>query len=516
MKRQQLIAPGTLARLVQSARACWTQQDYQQYFALMERAIRLDPANHGLLLDLGAAHGRRYDYAAAERCFEQAVRVAPNRVEALAMAGVHCRAFTHYQMAREYFERASQEKNTSPDTLVKLAELYERFRLLEEASALVNRALAMDAGCVLALVVRARLDRLAGKKEEAEKTVRSFLNRSDPETWSTRIRGWYELGAILDAQGRYDEAMQAWQQAKTMIRPNAAPYVSGQRAAHAQLKQAETDISVEVLRRWFDAGQALAPPRRLALLGGHPRSGTTLLEQVLDSHPDVLSAEETIVFFQDIYLPLRRGFEEDAPMLASLEVVSTEKLRQLRETYFGCMEKFLREPLSGRLLLDKNPSLTALIPAFARLFPEARFLVALRDPRDVCLSCFMQPLPLGQVSAMYLDLATTVEEYASMMGLWLAMAPRLSSPALEVRYEEMVEDLESTTRRVLGFLGVGWDASVLRFDEHARQKLVRSPTYAQVTKPVFKGAVGRWRHYQKYLEPWLDKLERFVKAFGYA
>jgi len=432
------------------------------------------------------------------------------------MAGVHCRGFTHYQMARQYFERASQEKNTSPDTLVKLAELYERFRFLEEASELVNRALQMDSACVLALLVRARLERLAGKKEEAEKTVRSFLTRSDLATWSTRIRGWYELGAILDAQGRYDEAMQAFQQAKEMIRPNAPQYISAQRAAHARLKEAERDISASVLRRWFDAGQALPPARRVALLCGHPRSGTTLLEQVLDSHPGILSAEETIVFFQDLYLPLRRGGAEDAPMLASLESASVETLRQLRETYFGCVEKFLREPLGDRLLLDKNPSLTALIPAFARVFPEAKFLVALRDPRDVCLSCFMQPLPLGQVSAMFLELGTTVEEYASMMGLWVALAPRLANPALEVRYEALVEDLESATRRVLEFLGVPWDASVLRFNEHARQKLVRSPTYADVTKPVFKGAVGRWRNYQKYLEPWLAKLEPFVKAFGYA
>jgi len=87
--------------------------------------------------------------------------------------------------------------------------------------------------------------------------------------------------------------------------------------------------------------------------------------------------------------------------------------------------------------------------------------------------------------------------------------------AVEVRYEDMVENLESVARRTLDFLGVKWDERVLRFDEHARQKLVRSPTYADVTKPVFKTAVGRWRNYRKYLEPHLAKLEPFVKAFGY-
>ena len=101
------------------------------------------------------------------------------------------------------------------------------------------------------------------------------------------------------------------------------------------------------------------------------------------------------------------------------------------------------------------------------------------------------------------------------MNTWQTIASRMKNLYLEVRYEDMVEDLESVARKTLDFLGVEWDATVLGFDAHARQKVVRSPTYADVTKPVYKGAVGRWRNYRKYLEPHLEKLEPFVKAFGY-
>ena len=99
--------------------------------------------------------------------------------------------------------------------------------------------------------------------------------------------------------------------------------------------------------------------------------------------------------------------------------------------------------------------------------------------------------------------------------MWTTLKPMLKNPWFEVRYEDMVEDLEPVARRTLDFLGASWDPDVLKFHEHARQKTVRSPTYADVAKPVFKTAVGRWRSYQKYLEPHLAKLERFVKAFGY-
>ena len=175
----------------------------------------------------------------------------------------------------------------------------------------------------------------------------------------------------------------------------------------------------------------------------------------------------------------------------------------------------LSQPIAGRLLIDKNPTYTFLVPALVRFFPEIKFLIALRDPRDVVLSCFMQNLPLNQVGAACLTLAGTAEEYAALMTVWQTVKVRLRNPWLEVCYEDMVADLEPVARKTLEFLGVPWDAHVLGFDEHARQKVVRSPTYADVTKPVYKRAVGRWRNYQKYLEPHFAKLEPFVKAWGY-
>ncbi|MDB5305337.1 MAG: Sulfotransferase [Phycisphaerales bacterium] len=503
-----------MTRMLQSAGECWRRQEYDQYFSQMENARRSDPGNHAILLDLGAAHGMRYDYAAAEESFERAVALAPAKSEALAMAGLHCRNFNRHEMAERYFERAAEQKGATADTFAKLAELHERLRRLDAAGKAVDRALALDPKSALALLVRARLERSAGRLEEAEKVARSFLTRTDAESWSTRIRGWYELGAILDKQGRYDDAMAAYLQAKALIRPNAAPYIAAQRSVHTRLKEAQANITADVMRQWHDSGATLGPPRRLALLGGHPRSGTTLLEQVLDSHPQVVSAEETTIFFET-YLSLKRGFQPSALMYSVLDSASPAALRQAREGYFRSMEKFLGGPAGDRLLVDKNPSLTGLVPGMVRVLPETKFLVALRDPRDVCLSCFMQPLPLNEVSSIFLSLDGAADEYVSLMGFWRAMAPRLPNPRLEVRYEDLVNDLGSIARTVLDFLGLSWDERVLKFDEHARKKLVRSPTYAEVARPISKGAVGRWRNYQKYLEPLLEKLEPFVKAFDY-
>ena len=228
----------------------------------------------------------------------------------------------------------------------------------------------------------------------------------------------------------------------------------------------------------------------------------------------MISSEETLVFQDEILSPLTRGLSEDN-LPDILNSTAPEKITGLRENYLRLTERHLGQAVGGRLLIDKNPSLTALIPSIARVFPESKFLVALRDPRDVCLSCFTQSMGLNPITSSWLTFEGTVAEYVSLMGFWQTVKPNLANPWLEVRYEDLVDDLESTARRTLEFLDVPWDASVLGFDKHAATKVVRSPTYADVKKPVYRGAMGRWRNYQKYLEPYLEKLEPYVKAFGY-
>lgn len=514
MKRQRLVSKGSLSRLFQDAAEAWRQQDYQQTIALLERASRLDPANTTVQLDLGRAYGLRYEYDAADRCFEKAVKIAPQKADVLIEAGRRSQAFGHYDMATRYFERATHEKAAPADTFVALAELYERGPRANEAVALVERGLSLQPDHLLSLLAQARLKRVAGAFDEAEKLTRELLQKPscDPQI---RIRAWYELGAILDRQRRFNEAMSAFLEAKALQRPAATRAAAILQGIQARVREQEQTISASVLQRWTEPNPDLAPVRRFAVLCGHPRSGTTLLENVLDSHPEIVTAEETHILHDEAYLPLSRGFPESASVLQVLEAAAPSQLRQSRDNYFRFTELFVRKSIHDKLLIDKNPALNVLIPAVVRIFPEAKFLVALRDPRDVCLSCFMQLLPLNPVSSSYLTLEGTITQYASVMGFWRAMLPRMRNSHLEVRYEELVHDLPTAARRTLDFLGVNWDANVLRFNEHARTRRVRSPSYAEVTKPIFKTAIGRWRNYEKFLEPLQEKLAPFIKAYGY-
>jgi tetratricopeptide (TPR) repeat protein len=515
MKRQRFVSKGALSRMFQEAAEAWKRQDYQQSIDTLERAAKLDPANEGIQLDLGRAYGMRYDYAAAERCLEKAVRVAPRRAETLAEAGRRCQEFGSSDMARQYFERAAREKGATADVFVLLSETHERHARLEEATQLAEHALKLDASHSPARLARARLDTLSGRLVEAESRVRALLKDVAGDPW-LRARAWYQLGEILDRMARYDEAMEAFLEAKAMVRPAAVHHAATLQRIQARVREMEEAITASALERWADAAESLQPWQRFAILCGHPRSGTTLLEQVLDAHPGIMTAEETHILHDEAYLPLSRGFASEASLLEVLESAPVSRLRQSRENYFRFTELLLGRQRGDKMLVDKNPALNVLIPAAVRIFPEAKFLIALRDPRDVCLSCFMQPLAPNPVSSAYLSLEGTVKQYLSVMGFWRALLPRLRNPFLEVRYEELVDDLEGESRKVLEFLGIAWDDRVLRFDEHARTKQLRSPSYAEVSRPLTRRAVGRWQNHRRHLEPYLARLEPMMQALGYA
>ncbi len=512
MKRPSLISQGSLTRIFGEVNESWKRCDFQTAIEQMERARRLNPSNLDILVNLGRLHGLRYDYRAAELCFEQALRIAPNKSELLCVAGQQCRDFNNFPLAERYLKSASEQKNATSATLIKLAEVYERLRRSEAAGDLVDRALKSDPGFAPALLLRAKLERQAGRLDEAAQRLWTFPASAEP---NLRASALYEFGAILDRQGQYDQAMEAFLQAKALLQSQAARPAAELKVMRTRINHLTANASMEVLKKWVDDSALLQPVHRMALLGGHPRSGTTLLEQVLDSHPGMVSAEETEIFYNDAYGPLLWGHPEDLAMYDALAAAKPNALQTARQNYFRAMELSLGQPIAGRLLIDKNPSYTFLIPALVRIFPEMKYLITLRDPRDVVLSCFMQNLPLNQVGAACLTLASTAAEYVELMGGWRTLAPKLPVPYLEVRYEDMVENLESVARKTLEFLGVSWDDKVLGFDAHARAKMVRSPTYADVTQPVYKRARGRWRNYQKYLDPHLAKLEPFVKALGY-
>jgi tetratricopeptide (TPR) repeat protein len=523
LKRTSLVSQGAIARFLQTAGQAEGRGELKDALEILGRARGLAPGNPDILLQLGRLHGLNFDYATAGDYFEKAVHFSKQKTLTLSQAGKIAAEFYDLDLCERYLRRATEQQDATADTWLKLARYLEHARQMPECIQCIEQAVRLNPASIEIPFVLAQVARQAGGWEEAEKLFRSVMTTTD--MWY-RVQCGYELGAVLDRQGRYDEAMAAFIEAKAPFQGQTETFRLKREALFVKWRRVLAGMSAEVLQRWSAAGPQLPPARRLALLCGHPRSGTTLLEQVLDAHPDIVTAEETNIFHLDVCLPLAKARppEPDAAdtatfqlKLEAMEAAPLELLRRLRENYFRSMERCLGEPIAGRMLVDKNPALWMLISGFPRVFPEAKFLVALRDPRDVCLSCFTLNFPprFEIQRTAYFNLSDIVDKYVEEMTLWQTLAPLMQGRYLEVRYEDMVEDLESVARKTLDFLGVPWDPAVLRFHERSQQKVMAHGNYKDVSQPVYQRARQRWRNYEKYFEPFQKKLEPFVKAFGY-
>lgn len=492
--------------------AAWSEKDLEKSLALLGRVLKLNPRSANTRLLIGRVHGVRYEYDQAFEWFDQAVERAPRqeRLATLIKAGMMARNFFDPSVAETLFDEAVAESG-APGAKLALAEHSIRIRKIEQAQALVDEVLSSTTKFPAASFLWCRLNE--ERFDECETILRGLMSTVSDEL---KAKVGYQLAKILDKAGDYDGAMEALVAAKQALMPMRELIVQNRRIIRTRHRDLAEEFSAGQHERWQrDAGE-LGTAGRLALLGGHPRSGTTLLEQILDSHEDIVSAEESENFDIFAFSPLMRGHPPTAKVLEVMEAQKAGDLVVSRRNYFDAMDRCIGEPVGDRLLVDKNPSLTSLVPAFCRIFPETKFIAMIRDPRDVVLSCYMQSfVPVSGVNGTYLTLQDTAEEYHGVMSTWIQLAGHQEIDKIEIRYEEMVEDLESNARRALGFLGVEWSESVMEYDRHAREKVVRSPTANAVTEKVHKRAKARWKNYEKYLEPVLETLKPCMKALGY-
>jgi hypothetical protein len=332
------------------------------------------------------------------------------------------------------------------------------------------------------------------------------------------VQAWGEWCQLRDRQGDYGGAVAAVEKAKAILRaaPQAVRLSKQALVNNEVLARLYTALDRATLDAW--RAEDLPPDPRVsgvAHLLGFPRSGTTLLEQVLAAHPGLVDSPERVVFSRDVLPAVYRPGGTEPLTLDALRAVPRGRLVAQRTRYLDAMESALGEPLGGRVHLDKNPNHTSLIAGLVRLFPESKFVVSLRDPRDVVVSAYLRNFHLTEFSASFLTWGGTCLMYAFEMGVWLRLRELMEGNWVEVRYEDTVADLEGQARRALGFLGLPWDEGVVRYRERRRGKVVNSPTHDAVRQPIYRRAVGRWRHYEPWLGPYLGRLEPFVKALGY-
>ncbi|HLH52550.1 MAG TPA: sulfotransferase [Verrucomicrobiae bacterium] len=469
-----------------------------------------------LWFEQGMAATGDLEFGLALTAFTKAQELAFDDSSFQVLLGQQFHRLRRQVQARACFEQAVRSDPSSVHARLSLAAWYERERRLDAATDAVEACLAKHPGHPQALCVKALLLHRSHRDTEAE-TLLMDLIRTDCADPNVKVSSRHLLGTVVDQLGRHSEAIKWLVESKNILRQSAnvdkmgRDYDQADRERRALL----AGLTPEIIRKWQTPQNRPGPCKGLVFLGGHPRSGTTLLEQILDAHPEIHAFDESEAFVQEIWqklapLPPGRAFSlQQVDNLGELERAG------MRERYFKSLFRELDEEPAGLILVDKNPSPTTALHLWLRIFPGLKVLTALRDPRDVIISCFFQNLMLTPANANFLSLERTAKHYSDLMEVWLRMRELGGFDWLESRYEDLVANPEGEGRRITEFCGLPWHEQQANHHEVARNKLLFAPTFSDVAQPVHKRAVGRWHKYAEALQPIQERVRPYCLAFGY-
>ena len=502
---------------LQLARETWKSGQTDLAVQQFQKAVEDQPKNFRALLECATALGKRYRISEAAALAAQARGMAAQDPQMLSAIARVQAGLCQLPDAVRCLESIPEGCRT-PLINGELAVYYEQLGRLNDAEETINRSIDEAPDPPEPQLILARVLAHQGEFERAHSLLTYILRRADLDNPLLRIRGLYQLGMVLDQFGEFEKAVEAVEQAKAMQKriPQAEQLAKSAMKRNARLAQVYRRVDADTIRRWLNQPLPVTDNDVMpAHLIGFPRSGTTLLEQPLDAHPQVVISSERLVFADEI-LPELLVSDQTTDPFDVIDKISGQKLAELRERYLRCLSSSTLPMPANCVLMDKKPANTAYLFGLLRLLPESRFIVAIRDPRDVIVSCYLRYFPLTDMSACFLSWGTTIAIYAQIIEFWIYMRQMLPSTNwTEARYENVCQDIVGEANRIHRFLSLQPDPNVARYLENTQHKYVHSPTFAEVRRPVHSHSVGRWRHYEKQLQPFIKALYPYVSALDY-
>jgi tetratricopeptide (TPR) repeat protein len=485
-----------------------TSGSLERALDLATRAREMAPRNPDVLNVLGLALARLNRGWDALPIFDAALRQSPGAVTVRFNRGWTLEQLRELKRARTEYERVIEKSPTHVEALVHLAHLAVQRSDLDSARELAERALQQDRANAPALLALASADVQEKKFGDALPSLEVLTG--SPKTSAVNRSIALGMMEALEGLGKTAEAFAAWSASKATLRAYYGPAVKAKgESSRERVARLAAYYTTHSGRRDAD-DTYVGPVDKHVFLVGFPRSGTTLLEQVLASHPDIESLEE-----RDCLTDAIDAFVRPPGKLDDLAALRGEALSHYRERYWkrvAAEGAALKKPV----FLDKMPLNSVVLCLVAKLFPQARILFALRDPRDVVFSCFRRRFVITPQMFELTTLEGAAGYYDAVMGLCETYREALGFEFCETRYERLVEDFDSECRRICAFLGIAWSESMRTFAERAREGVINTPSAVQVARGLFTQGIGQWRRYRDHLAPVLPVLAPWVARFGYS
>ncbi len=493
----------------------------------LQKALRNNPGNYETLNNLGVAYRLKNALDKAEECFTTVIRKQPEFIDAyINLAGV----YTHQQLydkSEALYKTALQLDPKNKDTLCNMGKLFQTTGEFDSArkcyqktllshpestealSALAslserqgNNAEALDMLTPIilsgqydtdALITYSTLCRKANRHTEAIHLLETYLEKHI--ALNDKINLLFALGELHEDLLAYEKAFKCFHEGNNLDKQKTA-IDCGKKYFQSIIDCINTETLPQISKSDNTSDMPI-------FIVGMPRSGTSLVEQILGSHPGVMAGDERDDI-SDIIDNIKNTYPNLPQYPNLLKTIDKTQLNEISSDHIQLIEGIA----NGKArFTDKTPLHGIHLGFINQLFPSSRVIICHRNPIDTCLSIYFHRF--NNTHAYAKDLSTLGQfycNYSKLLKHWIAL---LDLQIHEVQYEDLVRNPEQSTRELIKFCGLGWDEKCLSF--HTNKRTVNTPSYDQVRKPIYTSSISRWKHYISQLDPLIASLELYCK-----
>lgn len=483
------------------------KKDLEAAINCFDLALKLKPTYFKAYLNMGIALKDSGDLEAAIDCYKKAIKIRPNSFEAYNNMGIALKSKGDIEAAIDCYKKTLEIKPDESKVYINLCSLLEKSNNLTELRKVISEAKNLLSKFPDDLLIFESLYYFRLKKYNLAQKLITKVNIEQVE--SIRRPLFLQMKArIHHYQKNYKLAYDAFVEMNRYV-ISSSEYNFNEAQAYFGHLQNRVNQLKEIKEVSYSQSCSESSQLIPTFLIGFPRSGTTLLDTILRTHSkiDVIEEKEMLL---NACLSLGKELS-----ISDIENFSNRELKYAKQIYYKELEKFVDTGNSDHVI-DKLPLNITDVPIIHRLFPTSKFILVLRHPLDVILSCWMQLFKLNPAMANMLEIDRIVDLYVEAMSILELSEKRYSLFVHRIKYEDLVQDMDFEISNLLNFLGLDWENELRDYQDTAiRRGIINTPSYSQVVEPIYKTASYRWEKYRDPLEKYFFKIEKWTKKYGY-
>ncbi len=472
-----------------------------------QKAISLDKDYVIAYTNLGMAYVSIKKVPEAKKNYLKAIEIDPENLLANYNLANLLKRLGDHKNSEKFYKKAIEINPNHLPSYNNMMDLYDKSNQNDKLSNLINGAEIIFKNDQVIKSFKAKLL----FKNKNYKEVVSLLEKTEylPEQIIQKQASYEVLAKSYDKVGDYDNAFKLFQMLNNIMDQYKDPTVD--KKIYLNTTKERLDFFSNPKISDWHLPEVIDNKKDPHFLIGFPRSGTTLLDTILRSHPSIEVLEEIPIINRFIdHLYINKSFS-----LEDLEKANPDLITEMRNYYFDQIEKYKKNK-DKKITIDKMPLNIVHVGEILRFFPNAKFILALRHPYDCVLSCFMQNFMLNHAMASFLNLEDASKLYDLTMSLWKKYIKVFKIDYHIIRYEDVILNFEVTIKALLSFLNVPWSENVKEFYKTAEKRgIINTPSYNQVNQPIYLDSIYRWKNYEKEFVKSKKSLDKWVKEFSY-